>query len=267
MKLEFCLILLFLNGILLVSGYYNSGKLSLGRKIFNLQYRDNEEGISVGSSSDVTVLPTALLLSGLVTEGYGRGSKQIGVPTANLPHFDNLLKDSEYKNGVYFGWGRVEGDTTDYPIIANIGKSPTFEGKENPVRIVEAHLIDRVTPANEEELEGEVIFSDFYDKELRIALVAFLRPEIKFNSIDELIKQIKFDVSIGQQLGSTGQSPFDDYRGMNCLRSRLQQFMLNGELPKDACNTEEIIVEGREATWSLLSTDMPLSCGDDGAGI
>ena len=264
--MQFCLLILFLNSILLVSGYYNSVKFSFGRNMCNLKYRENA-GTNVGSTNDISLLPTALLLSGLVSEGYGRGSKKIGVPTANLPHFDNLLKDSEYNNGVYFGWGRVEGDLCDYPIIANIGKSPSFEGQENPVRTVEAHLIDRVLPANEEELEGESIFSDFYDKELRLTLVAYLRPEIKFDNIDDLIKQINIDINVGKELGSAGQSPFDDYRGMNNIRSRLQQFMLNGELPNDAFNTEEINVEGNEATWSLLSTDMQLSSGDDGAGI
>ena len=62
--------------------------------------------------------------------------------------------------GVYFGWCVVDDDSCASgemnAVIANIGRSPTFEGKENSINIVEAHIIDRK------------VQSDFYDKEMKI---------------------------------------------------------------------------------------------------
>ena len=61
--------------------------------------------------------------------GYGRGSKKLGVPTANLPYFDKELTSSSFVNGVYFGWGGLEGNPLRFGVVANIGKSPTFVGE------------------------------------------------------------------------------------------------------------------------------------------
>lgn len=67
---------------------------------------------------------------------------------------------AHYLLGVYFGWCTVEGDDCApgevNAVIANIGKSPTFEGRENSINIVEAHVIDRNNQ------------KDFYDKEMRV---------------------------------------------------------------------------------------------------
>ena len=114
---------------------------------FQLSYIGNE-----GLNED-QLLDKAILLKGPVMEGYGRGSKQLGVPTANLPQFDSQLKKYDIKRGVYFGWARVDGDERDYPVVCNIGFSPTFEEDPNDCLTIEAHLLDRVKLANEEEQE------------------------------------------------------------------------------------------------------------------
>ena len=61
--------------------------------------------------------------------------------------------------------------------IANIGKRPTvnFSGE-----LLEVHLF-------EENL-------NLYDKELTVELLKYIRPEKKFNGLDELKTQIKIDV-------------------------------------------------------------------------
>ena len=102
------------------------------------------KSITMGIIDNHKMLSKVLLLQGQVTAGYGRGSKKLGVPTANLPHFDNLLQTNKYDRGVYFGWGCIEDDPNKiYGCVANIGVSPTFEGQENAINIVEAHLLDR----------------------------------------------------------------------------------------------------------------------------
>ena len=60
-------------------------------------------------------------------EGYGRGSKKLGVPTANLPHFHSKFASGQYPTGVYFGWASIKSDI--YPMVTNVGRSPTFIGQ------------------------------------------------------------------------------------------------------------------------------------------
>lgn len=137
---------------------------------------------------DIEYLSSALLLQGQVMQGYGRGSKKLGVPTANLPQFDNQLSEGKYRRGVYFGWGSIEQTGAVLPCVANIGVSPTFAGQENAVNIVEAHLLDY----------GEG--GDFYDKDMRLCLVGFLRPEQKFASLAALVAQITNDIDLTRAL-------------------------------------------------------------------
>lgn len=139
----------------------------------------------------MTLLDSALLLRGKVTTGYGRGSKKLGVPTANLPHFhEDLITSTDLNNGVYFGWGCIEKESeTIVPIVANIGRSPTFVGNENSINIVEAHLIGRTPTSKIKDNTG-----DFYNEYLRVCLIGFLRDEKKFPSFDALVKQIHDDI-------------------------------------------------------------------------
>lgn len=153
-----------------------------------------------------------LRLRGPVATGYGRGGKKLGVPTANLPAslFQSALEDVD--TGVYFGWAVIEGEKQgrNGPIkaVLNVGYSPTFEGKENKEKIVEAHLITKSSPMEQEETsisdivldQGEEsdivdeIQDDFYGETMRLQLIGFLRPEQKFDSFPDLIAQIHRDI-------------------------------------------------------------------------
>ena len=62
-------------------------------------------------SSSKRALNKFLFLQGQVTHGYGRGSKKLGVPTANLPHYDKQLQENDIARGVYYGWAKVYGET------------------------------------------------------------------------------------------------------------------------------------------------------------
>lgn len=49
-------------------------------------------------------------LQGEVVKGFGRGSKELGVPTANLP-VETLGAELDGLNpGVYYGWASVDGE-------------------------------------------------------------------------------------------------------------------------------------------------------------
>uniref|UniRef100_A0A7S1FTC5 riboflavin kinase n=1 Tax=Corethron hystrix TaxID=216773 RepID=A0A7S1FTC5_9STRA len=131
---------------------------------------------------------------GPVATGYGRGGKALGVPTANLPAsaFGDALLD--FPTGVYFGWAVIEsgrpgktpkkGRATHHRAVVNVGFSPTFEGKENAEKIVEAHLIVD---------EGDIL-GDFYNETMRLSLVGQLRGEKKFPSFPALKAAIENDI-------------------------------------------------------------------------
>ena len=119
-------------------------------------------------------LQKTIYLRGPVDNGYGRGGKKLGIPTANLPCslFANALQN--VPTGVYFGWALIEGDDDKkkkgrnemHKAVVNVGYSPTFDGEENKEKIVEGHLI-----VSDGDIEG-----DFYGETMRLSLHGFLRP-------------------------------------------------------------------------------------------
>ncbi|XP_026761572.2 putative riboflavin kinase [Galleria mellonella] len=127
-------------------------------------------------SSTFTYLP--LFLEGDVIKGFGRGSKDLGCPTANYP-LDVVQKlPSEFKPGVYYGWAQLDCGPV-YKMVANIGFCPYYQNKEMSV---ETHIIHKFE-------------KDFYGSFLRIAIVGYLRSEMNFNSLDDLIETIKQDIA------------------------------------------------------------------------
>ncbi|MBT3475768.1 bifunctional riboflavin kinase/FAD synthetase [bacterium] len=109
-------------------------------------------------------------IKGEVVEGEKRG-RQIGFPTTNLKTEWNLLP----KEGVYVTYIFVNGKR--YDGITNIGYRPTFGKKD---LLIESHLFD---------------FNEFiYGLEIKIEFLKRIRSEKKFDSVEELIENIKKDV-------------------------------------------------------------------------
>lgn len=109
-------------------------------------------------------------IHGTVIHGKELG-RNIGFPTANLLVDCSLTVD----NGVYAA--RIVIDGHSYGALVNIGYTPTFPAQKQ--RLLEAHLLN--------------FSGNLYGKELNVELVAFVRPEQKFASIDELRQQIEND--------------------------------------------------------------------------
>lgn len=100
----------------------------------------------------------------------------LGFPTANIEVLDNIC----LKNGVYISLTNVDGRI--YPSISSIGKNPTVGDKK---RMFETHIFD--------------FNKDIYDKEISVEIVEFIRPETKFNSIEELKNRVFMDIEIAKQ--------------------------------------------------------------------
>ncbi|XP_070351653.1 riboflavin kinase isoform X3 [Equus asinus] len=63
---------------------------------------------------------------GEVVRGFGRGSKQLGIPTANFPEqvVDNLPAD--LSTGIYYGWASV-GSGDVHKMVVSIGWNPYYK--------------------------------------------------------------------------------------------------------------------------------------------
>lgn len=115
---------------------------------------------------------------GEVVKGFGRGSKDLGIPTANFPL--EVVNDlpAEVNTGVYFGFAAVDKGNI-HKMVMSIGWNPFYK---NEKKSMETHILHKFE-------------SDFYGKELCIVILGYIRPEKNFGSLDELITAIKNDIS------------------------------------------------------------------------
>ncbi|QFU92345.1 Riboflavin biosynthesis protein RibF [Amycolatopsis sp. YIM 10] len=113
-------------------------------------------------------------VEGIVVRGAGRG-KDLGFPTANLstPRFSAIPAD-----GVYSCWFTRSTDPAKRLRAAvSVGTNPTFSGRE---RTVEAYVLD--------------VEEDFYGHDVALDFVVKLRDQIRYDSLDPLIRQMTADV-------------------------------------------------------------------------
>jgi riboflavin kinase / FMN adenylyltransferase len=148
---------------------------SNGSKVSSTSVR---EALQLGQIDAVTrLLGRQYSIRGEVVTGDQRG-RTIGFPTANL------LPSEPYVipiKGVYAIKAHVKGRT--YDGVMNIGLKPTFHsGLLAPS--FEAHIFD--------------FSDDIYGEMVSVELVAFLREERKFESIEQLVSQIKLDAEVAK---------------------------------------------------------------------
>ena len=111
--------------------------------------------------------------SGEVIHGEKRG-RDLGYPTANI----KLDNNCGLKHGIYaVRVGRGQGkDGARFDAVASFGRRPTFD---NGAPLLEVFLFD---------FKG-----DLYDAVLDVAFIGFIREELKFDSIEALIRQMDDD--------------------------------------------------------------------------
>ncbi|MGN0072628.1 MAG: tRNA pseudouridine(55) synthase TruB [Coriobacteriales bacterium] len=106
-------------------------------------------------------------LSGVVVHGRGEGSG-MGFATANVEPAGDVMLPRE---GVYGGFCRVAGAC--YAAAVNVGVARSFDAATAPV---EAHLLD--------------YRGDLYGKTVELELVHWMRPQLKFESQEELVATV-----------------------------------------------------------------------------
>jgi riboflavin kinase/FMN adenylyltransferase len=158
-----------------------------GEKISSTRIRESLKAAQPGEAA--RLLGRFWAVEARVEHGDGRG-RTMGFPTANM-HLGHCLAPAF---GVYAV--RVTITENEKPVgrhdgVANFGIRPMYQ---TPVPLMEAHLFD---------FDG-----DLYGKHLSVELIAYLRPEAKFDSLDALIVQIGVDAQKARKiLAVTPQTP------------------------------------------------------------
>jgi len=119
------------------------------------------------------VLGYDFFFCGLVVHGNKLGRK-LGYPTANLKvrDEDKIIPG----NGIYAVYALPEGYTEPLKGMMSIGFRPTVDGKQ---RVIEVNIFD--------------FDKEIYDQNLKVMVRKYLRPELKFDGLDALVKQIDQD--------------------------------------------------------------------------
>ncbi len=125
-------------------------------------------------------------LCGQVVHGAKRG-RGLGFPTANLAIGAQRVTPA---NGIYATWAYL-GEAR-YPSVTNIGTRPSFD---NGARSIEAYLLD---------FAGSI-----YGYDLVLEFVARLRPEQRFENVQDLVVRIGQDVVEARQILELGQTELD----------------------------------------------------------
>ena len=139
------------------------------------------EALAAGRLADVRAqLGRNWEIDGHVQKGEARG-RELGFPTANIA-LGELLRPAA---GVYAVRVKIEGMGGDEwrPGVAYCGPRPTFDNAET---LLEAHLFD---------FDG-----DLYGRNLRVALVEFVRPDVRFDDLAALVAQMDKDAAAARRL-------------------------------------------------------------------
>ena len=186
-------------------GYRAAGDLALLAELGE-KYDFRAEGIPLLAQDGVTMSSSAIRdlvaagdvagaarglgrphrVEGVVVRGEQRG-RALGVPTANLETAEHTAIPAD---GVYAGWlASLDADgqeTERWPAAISVGTNPTFDGQH---RVVEAYALDRDD-------------RDLYGVHVAVDVAARLRGMVRFDSVDELVAQMRADIAAARALAA-----------------------------------------------------------------
>ncbi len=126
---------------------------------------------------------------GPVVRGDGRGGPELGFPTANVAVPDDIALPAD---AVYAGY-YTRPDGTVHRAAIGVGRRPTFyEPGTSPV-LVEAYLLH---------FDG-----DLYGEEARVSFAHRLRDDRRFDSVQDLVTQMRADVEATERVLAAADLP------------------------------------------------------------
>jgi riboflavin kinase/FMN adenylyltransferase len=136
-------------------------------------------------------------VTGHVIPGDRRG-RDLGFPTANI----RLGADCRLRHGIYaVRMTREDGSVHDG--VASFGSRPTFD---DGAPLLEVHLLD--------------FSGDLYGETVKVTFVDWIRPELRFGTVEALIAEMKEDVTrtkqaLGEANSGTGLDQALDRTGIS----------------------------------------------------
>lgn len=122
-----------------------------------------------------TLLTYPYAFTGYVVSGFQVG-KKIGFPTANL----NPVEPDKLIPAIGVYAVLIDWNGTTYSGMMNIGRRPTLDNGD--AVSLEVHIIN--------------FDADIYHQQVKVTFIRKIRDEKKFNSVEELIEQLKMDKEI-----------------------------------------------------------------------
>ncbi|KAK6204954.1 riboflavin kinase-domain-containing protein [Scheffersomyces amazonensis] len=158
------------------------------------------------------ISPFPITQESRIISGFGRGSSELGIPTANIP-INKELNDLD--TGIYYGWckllphsqeedelfirqngkqvkvnhGRTlcKEELTALPMVMSIGWNPFYHNKE---KAAEVHIIHKFD-------------TDFYGASVKYNVLGYIRPELNYTTKEALIDDINLDIKIAKEILET----------------------------------------------------------------
>ena len=146
-----------------------------GEPVSSSRVRNALADADPGTATHLLTRPFAV--EAVVQRGDGRG-RGFGFPTANV----SLGRYQRPAHGIYAVRVRLD-DGSEHSGVASFGVRPTFDARDE---FLEAYIFD---------WEG-----DLYGRTMEIDLIAWIRPEAKFDTIDALVEQIGRDAADARRL-------------------------------------------------------------------
>lgn len=140
---------------------------------------------------DIPEPPFPIALAGPVQKGFGRGGKDLGCPTANLPDDSITSISTVLKTGVYYGYAQVvppeerrtafrPEDVKVLPMVMSLGWNPFYKNEKLTAEIHIMHAFQ----------------NDFYGHEMKAIILGYIRPELDYISREALIEDIEVDKQV-----------------------------------------------------------------------
>ncbi|GAB7360382.1 hypothetical protein MBLNU230_g8339t1 [Neophaeotheca triangularis] len=195
--------------------------------------------------------PFPLRLDGKVIKGFGRGSKELGIPTANIPLEGLSVGDhTDIESGVYYGWaGLSPSSATDQdPSNETLASKTTHAAAKTLAGVgnlvagsdTSSHAAESKSTLTRDKgavfpmvmsigwnpfykntvrsVEVHIMHAferDFYGCHMNLVILGFIRPEYDYVSKESLIEDIRKDVEVAGS--SLARSPYARFRDEDWL--------------------------------------------------
>ncbi|KAF9132383.1 riboflavin kinase [Mortierella sp. 14UC] len=180
--------------------------------------------------------PYPIKMNGTVIKGFGRGSKDLGIPTANLPEEAIAAQEDKLVTGIYYGWAQVvvrtspedhlyqtSNTNTDTPastteptttstqqgyltnassVARSASSSSSSLATSCPATVYPMVMSLGWNPFYKNEKKSAEVHimhnfhRDFYGDELRVVVLGYIRPELDYTTLEALIEDINIDIEV-----------------------------------------------------------------------